>query len=89
MAATTGTGFSEQEQLERYIMKALELSIDETVTRVTNKYKALAHKEISQEINKEKVKIALAISTMYDVQFDVGRVIINMKIHNENDQRMT
>lgn len=82
------SGGSEQEQMTKYIMKALELNIDKTVKRVTDKYKALAHKEISQEINKEKVKIALAIAQMYDVQFDNNRVIINMKIHNENNKEI-
>ena len=82
------TGYSEDAQMARYIMKALELNVDETVKRVTDKYKRLAHKEIAEEINKEKVKIALAISKMFEVEFMQNKVVIHMKVHNENEKEI-
>ena len=80
----THTEISNDAQMAKYIMKALELNVDETVKRVTDKYKKMAHKEIAEEINKEKVKIALSISQMFDVEFSQNKVVIHMKIHNEN-----
>ena len=80
----THTEISNDAQMTKYIMKALELNVDETVKRVTDKYKKMAHKEIAEEINKEKVKIALSISQMFDVEFSQNKVVIHMKIHNEN-----